>query len=40
MNDLIRAFPSNIVSRMHRFDIKSFFDGKNMQDEIIDDFKL
>ena len=40
MNDLIRAFPSNIVSRMHRFDLKSFFDGKNMQDEIIDDFKL
>ena len=24
MNDLIRSFPSNIVSRMHRFDIKSF----------------
>ena len=40
MNDLIRAFPSNIVSRMHRFDIKTFFDGKNMQDEIVDDFKL
>lgn len=40
MNDLIRSFPSNIVSRMHRFDIKPFFDGKNMQDEIVDDFKL
>lgn len=40
LNDLIRAFPSNIVSRMHKMDIKPFFDGKNMQDEIIDDFKL
>ena len=40
MNDLIRAFPSNIVSRMHGFDIKTFFDGKNMQDEVVDDFKL
>ena len=40
MNDLIRAFPSNIVSRMHGFDVKTFFDGKNMQDEVVDDFKL
>ena len=40
MNDLIRSFPSNIVSRMHGFNVKSFFDGKNMQDDIIDDFKL
>ena len=22
------------------FDIKTFFDGKNMQDEVVDDFKL
>lgn len=40
LNDLIRTFPSNIVSRMHQMDVKPFFDGKNMQDEIIDDFKL
>lgn len=40
LNDLIRTFPSNIVSRMHRIDIKPFFDGKNMEDEIVDDFKL
>jgi len=39
-NDLIRTFPSNIVARMHGIVIKPFFDGKNMQDEIIDDFKL
>ena len=40
LNDLIRTFPSNIVSRMHAINIKPFFDGKNMEDEIVDDFKL
>lgn len=40
LNDLIRSFPSNIVARMHKIEIKPFFDGKNMEDEIIDDFKL
>lgn len=40
LNDLIRTFPSNIVAKMHGLVIKSFFDGKNMQDDIIDDFKL
>ena len=40
LNDLIRTFPSNIVAKMHGMDIKPFFDGKNMQDDIIDDFKL
>ncbi len=40
LNDLVRTFPSNIVARMHGIAIKSFFDGKNMEDEIIDDFKL
>lgn len=40
LNDLIRTFPSNIVARMHGIAIKPFFDGKNMEDEVIDDFKL
>ncbi len=40
LNDLIRTFPSNLVSRLHRIDIKPFFDGKNMEDDIVDDFKL
>lgn len=40
LNDLIRQFPSNIVARMHGINVKPFFDGKNMEDEIIDDFKL
>ena len=40
LNDLIRQFPSNIVARMHGIEIKPFFDGKNMEDEIVDDFKF
>ena len=40
LNDLIRQFPSNVVARMHGIDIKPFFDGKNMQDDIVDDFKF
>ena len=40
INSIIRKFPSNIVAKIHGFKIKPFFDGKNMQDEIIDDFKL
>ena len=40
LNDLVRTFPSNLVARMHRIDIKPFFDGKNMEDDIVDDFKL
>ncbi len=40
LNDLIRAFPSNIIARIHGINIKSFFDGKNLEDDIVDDFKL
>jgi len=40
LNDLIRAFPSNIVARIHGIPIQTFFDGKNLEDTIIDDFKL
>lgn len=40
LNDLIRTFPSNIVAKMHNIEIKPFFDGKNLEDTIIDDFKL
>lgn len=39
-NRIIRTFPCVIVAKIHRFKIKAYFDGKNMQDEIIDDFKL
>ena len=40
LNQIIRKFPSNIVAKIHRYKIKPFFDGKNMQDAVIDDFKL
>jgi len=39
-NALIRRFPTNIIARIHHFKIKLFFDGKDMEDEIIDDFKI
>ena len=40
LNDLVRTFPSNLVARMHRIEIKPFFDGKNMEDDIVNDFKF
>ncbi len=40
LNQVIRKFPSNIVAKIHGYKIKPFFDGKNMQDAIVDDFKL
>lgn len=39
-NAIIRKFPTNFIARIHNFKIKSFFDGKDMDDEIIDDFKM
>lgn len=40
LNEIIKKFPSNIVARIHRFDAKPYFDGKDLEDNIIDDFKL
>ena len=39
-NKLIRIFPSNIVGKLSRFSEKHFYDGKNMSDDDIEDFKL
>jgi LemA protein len=39
-NKLIRKFPSNIIAKIHGVKIKPFFDNKNMNDNIIRDFKL
>ncbi len=39
-NAIIRRFPTNIIAKIHKFKVKLFFDGKNMEDEIIDDFKV
>jgi len=39
-NKLIRIFPTNIVAKVSKYKEKPFFDGKDMTDDIIDDFKL
>lgn len=40
LNKVIRKFPSNFVAKMHKYKIKPFFDGKNLNDAVVDDFKL
>ena len=39
-NAIVRKFPTNLIARIHGFKVKLFFDGKDMDDEIIDDFKM
>ena len=40
LNKIIRKFPSNIVAFIHHIKTQAFFDGKDMFDEDIKDFKL
>lgn len=40
LNELIRKFPSNMIASFHHFKIKLFFDGKDMSDDDLLDFKL
>ncbi len=40
LNEMIRKFPSNMIGKIHHFQLSAFFDGKNMNDDIYDDFKL
>lgn len=39
-NKLIRKFPYNIIGMILKYKEKSFFDGKDLNDENIKDFKL
>lgn len=39
-NKLVRSFPTNIVALISRYKVKPYFDGKDMNDEDIQDFKL
>ena len=39
-NKLVKAFPTNIIALIFKFKSKLYFDGKDMNDEIVDDFKL
>ena len=40
VNEVIKKFPSNIIALIHQIKTKTYFDGKNMFDEEIEDFKL
>lgn len=40
LNEVIKKFPSNIIALIHQVKVKTYFDGKDMFDEEIEDFKL
>ena len=39
-NKLVRTFPSNIVAKLSKCPVRAYFDGKDMNDDIVNDFKL
>lgn len=39
-NFLIRSFPTNIIGFISKYKERPFFDGKDMNDEIYNDFKI
>lgn len=39
-NKLVKKFPTNIVAKISGYKTKTYFDGKNMEDDEINDFKL
>lgn len=39
-NKLARSFPSVIIAKLCGYKIKTYYDGKNLEDEITSDFKL
>ncbi len=39
-NKMVKSFPSNLVALMFKFKSKLYFDGKDMSDDDIHDFKL
>ena len=39
-NKLVRTFPSNLIAMVNRYKEKPFFDGKDMTDDDVNDFKL
>ena len=39
-NHLARVFPSNLVAAVCKYKQKTYFDGKDMNDDVINDFKL
>ena len=39
-NKLIRKIPYNIIGKLLKYNEKTFFDGKDMTDNNINDFKI
>ncbi len=39
-NKLIKKFPTNLIAKIFKYKEKTYFDGKNLEDDIINDFKL
>ena len=39
-NKMVRTFPSNVVAKVSKYKVRTYFDCKNMNDEIVNDFKL
>ncbi|MEG2322281.1 MAG: LemA family protein [Bacilli bacterium] len=39
-NEMIRKFPSNLIGKFSKYKERTYYDGKNMNDEIVNDFKL
>lgn len=40
LNEVVKKFPSNIIALIHQVKAKTYFDGKDMFDDEIEDFKL
>lgn len=40
LNQSIKKFPSNVIAFIHHMEVQPFFDGKDMFDDDINDFKL
>ena len=39
-NKLVRTFPSNMVAKISKYKVRTYFDGKDMNDDVVNDFKL
>ena len=40
INLIIKSFPTNLIAKIHKIKLRNYFDGKNMFDDEIKDFKL
>lgn len=40
LNKLIKTFPSMLIARIHNIKVRPYFDGKDLNDDDIKDFKL